>query len=514
MAKWHAMLEYIQFPLKVLFFATVLLGIGNSIINPNISYMWDVKNEVVILISEIMRYSGGFLIQIFPLLVFLVILTRKFEDAVPVFIGFVSYVVISLVILFLENNDAPSYFYGNMLGIQISFHADSIFEEVTRIPYNTGILSLIVAYIITMYSYLKSRHYSMHGILSFIDHDAWAMILSVFFSVLAGIVFAFGWPLVITGINYFYNFLAHDLLSPINLFLYGISERVSAILSLQEIPRSAFWLGELGGSATDNFGIPYLGDVNTWYAYQNLGIVTTNAGHLLTPYYLINIFLIPGFLLGYYSLVDSKRDRKRYFLFFAIAIALSIICGNSLPMEILMLILAPLLYIVYLLIVGLLYAGLQMAGVSIGYWFEGSLMVANPGSLLDLVPFFRNPDMSYSFGMMITIGLTVMLVFFLLTRAYFKHFSVSLFNLSTRKEITHRVVKALGGFENIRVLTSTPDKLTVELHHRDKVDFDALRAEGAYLILESKDGYLIRLGNLSTVVAKEIKKQMKQLPSV
>ena len=112
MAKWHAMLEYIQFPLKVLFFATVLLGIGNSIINPNISYMWDVKNEVVILISEIMRYSGGFLIQIFPLLVFLVILTRKFEDAVPVFIGFVSYVVISLVILFLENNDAPSYFYG------------------------------------------------------------------------------------------------------------------------------------------------------------------------------------------------------------------------------------------------------------------------------------------------------------------------------------------------------------------------------------------------------------------
>ena len=35
MAKWHAMLEYIQFPLKVLFFATVLLGIGNSIINPN-----------------------------------------------------------------------------------------------------------------------------------------------------------------------------------------------------------------------------------------------------------------------------------------------------------------------------------------------------------------------------------------------------------------------------------------------------------------------------------------------
>lgn len=510
MAKWHAMLEYIQFPLKVLFFATILLGIGNSIINPNISYIWDVKNEVVILISEMMRYSGGFLIQIFPLLVFLVVLTRKFEDSVPVFIGFVSYVVLSLVVLFLQNNDAPSYFYGNMLGIQISFHADSIFEEVTRIPYNTGILSLIVSYLITMYSYLKSRHYSMHGILSFIDHDAWAMILSVFFSVLAGIVFAFGWPLVITAINYFYNYLAHDLLSPINLFLYGITERISAVFSLQDIPRSAFWLGELGGSATDNFGIPYLGDVNTWYAYQNLNIVTTNAGHLLTPYYIINIFLIPGFLLGYYSLVDSKKDRRRYFLFFVIAIMLSVICGNSLPMEILMLILAPMLYIVYLLIVGLLYAGLQMAGVSIGYWFQGSLMVANPGSLLDLVPFFRNPDMSYSFGVMFGIGFVVMVIFFFATRSYFKHFAVSLFNMGNRKEIARRVVEALGGLENIRSLTSTPDKITVALNHRDKVNFDSLREEGAYLILESLDGYLIRLGNLSTIVAKEIKKQLKQ----
>lgn len=511
MAKWHAMLEYIQFPLKVLFFATILLGIGNSIINPNISYLWNVNNDIVILISEMMRYSGGFLIQIFPLLVFLVILTRKFEDAVPVLIGFFTYVVISLVVLFLESSDAPSYFYGNMLGIQISFHADSIFEEVVRIPYNTGILSLIAAYAITMYSYVKSRHYSMHGILSFIDHDAWAMLLSAFFAVIAGIVFAFGWPLVIQVIQYLYSFLARDLLNPMNLFLYGIMERISAIFGLQDLPRNAFWLGELGGSATDNFGIPYLGDINTWYAYQNLNIITTNAGHLITPYYIINIFLIPGFLLGYYSLVEGKQDRKRYFLFFILALALSIICGNALPMEIFMLILSPLLYLLYLVVVGFLYAGFQMCGVAVGYWFEGSLMVANPGSLLDLVPFFRNPDMSYTFAVMVGFGVVVFLLFFFATRGYFKRFAISLFNVGNRKEVSQRVIQAIGGLENLRSITSTPDKITVGLHHRDRVDFTALREEGAYLILESKDGYLIRLGNLSTIVAKEIKKEWKNL---
>ena len=223
------MLEYIQFPLKVLFVATMLLSVGNAIINPNVAYLWEVKNEIVIMISEIMRYSGGFLIRIFPLLVFVVVLTRKFEDSVPVFIGLLSYIVINLMILFLNKTDAPSYFYGNMLGMQISFDSESIFGEVIRIPYNTGIFSLLAAYFITMYAYRKSRHYTMHGMLSFIDHDAWAMLLSIAISVVCGIMFAYGWALVILIINNLHEFLSKVLINPMNLFIYGVTERLSAI---------------------------------------------------------------------------------------------------------------------------------------------------------------------------------------------------------------------------------------------------------------------------------------------
>lgn len=511
MARWHAMLEYFQFPLKVLFFATILLGIGNSIINPNVTYLWDVNNETVKLISEMMRYGGGFLIRLFPLLVFLVILTRKFEDSVPVFIGFVTYLIINVIVLFLENTGAASYFYGNMMGIQISFDAESMFGEVVRIPYDTGILSLLLSYVITTRCYLKSRHYTMHGILSFIDHDAWAMILSVIFGILSGIVIAYGWPLVITVINYLYEYIAQDLMNPMNLFLYGIMERISAVFGLQELPRNAFWLSELGGSATDNFGVPFYGDVNTWYAMQNLNIVTTNAGHLITPYYVINIFLIPGFLLGYYSMVSDRKDRRRYFLFFLLAIVMSVACGNAFPMEIFMLILSPMLYVLYLVVVGFLYAGFQMAGVAIGYWFEGTLMVANPGSLFDLFPFFRNPDMMYSLSTIAAVGTGVFILFFFATRGYFRRYAIGLFDISSKREVSERVIGALGGLQNIVSVASTPDKLTVGLHHRDKVNFDLLREEGAYLILESKEGYLIRLGNISTIIAREIKKEMKEV---
>lgn len=511
MTRWHAMLEYIQFPLKVLFAATILLGIGNAIINPNVAYLWEVKNEIVIMICEIMRYSGGFLIRIFPLLVFVVILTRKFEDSVPLIIGLLSYVVMNLMILFLNNMEAPGYFYGSMLGMQLSFDSESVFGEVIKMPYNTGIFTLLAAYAITMYSYRKSRHYSMRGMLSFIDHDAWAMLLGLVLSVAAGILFAYGWTLVIMMIQYVQEFLAKDLINPMNLFIYGITERVSAILGLQDISREAFWFTELGGSATDSFGVLYPGDVNAWYAMQNLQIVTTNAGHLITPYYVINIFLIPGFLLGYLSMVKEKKDRKRYSLFFVIAITLSILCGNALPMEIFMLALAPMLYLLYLLTVGFLFAGFQMLEVAVGYWFKGSLMVANPGSMLDLLLYFRNPEMSYAFSMMVIIGIGVLVLFFLATRIYFHHYAIGLFHFRDRHEICHRVTEALGGMNNIRSVTSTPDKMTVALNHRDKVNFKQLRQEGAYLILESKEGYLIRLGNLSTIIAKEINKELKRM---
>lgn len=511
MARWHAMLEYVQFPLKVLFFATIMLGVGSTIINPNVTYLWDISNKTIILISEIMRYGGGFLIRSFPLLVFIVILTRKFEDSVPVFIGFVSYIIISIIILFLENTNAASYFYGNLMGIQISFDSNSIFGEMVRIPYNTGIFSLLVSYIITTKCYLKSRHYSMHGIFSFIDHDAWAMILSVLFSMIAGVIFAYGWPLIITGINTIFQYLAEDLLNPMNLFLYGIIEHIFSIFGLQDIIHNAFWLGELGGSATDNFGVLYQGDINTWYALQNLQIETASAGQLITPYYVINLFLIPGFLVGYFSLVGDKKDRKRYFLFFLLAIALSIFCGNAFPMEIFMLVLSPLLYLFYLLLIGFIYAGFQMLKVSIGYWFEGSLLVANPGSLFDLLPFLRNPDKVYAILAILIIGVVVFLIFCFATRSYFRRFAIGLLNVGkSSKEISNRVIEALGGCENIISLNSTPDKITVSLVDRDKIAFGQLREEGAYLILESKDGYLIRLGNISTIIAKEIKERMSE----
>ena len=69
----------------------------------------------------------------------------------------------------------------------------------------------------------------------------------------------------------------------------------------------------------------------------------------------------------------------------------------------------------------------------------------------------------------------------------------------------------MGGIDNIIDAQSTPDKLTVELKNRELIDYAVLQSYGAYLILEAKGGYLIRLGNMSTIIRNEILHRSKSV---
>ena len=111
MSKWHSLMEYIQFPLKILFIGTVLLGAGYAVINPNLSVFWSVNNEWIILISELTRYIGALIIAFFPLLVFVHVLSHKFESSTPVAMGLLSYILINVAMIFFLDTSYASYFY-------------------------------------------------------------------------------------------------------------------------------------------------------------------------------------------------------------------------------------------------------------------------------------------------------------------------------------------------------------------------------------------------------------------
>ena len=77
MSKWHSLLEILQFPLKMLFIGTLLLGIGTAVLNPNVTFLWQIDHPVLIQVFELLRYMGASIIYFFPFLVFIHILSHR-----------------------------------------------------------------------------------------------------------------------------------------------------------------------------------------------------------------------------------------------------------------------------------------------------------------------------------------------------------------------------------------------------------------------------------------------------
>lgn len=510
MSKWHSLLEVLQFPLKILFIGTLMLGVGTIVLNQNISFLWQINHSTLINVMEMIQYIGGSIIYFFPFLVFVHLLSHRYESSIIVIIGVLSYLLINISMVFFLNPNLPSYFYHSLFNITtINFDEFSQILEAVRLPYNLGIFGYFFAYWITHACYMRSRKYSIFGITSFVDHDAMAGIMTLLLSILCGIVIAYVWPWTTMLLNRFFEMIANDISNPINLLLYGMFERISAILGLLDIPRQIFWFSDMGGSWLNNVGLKFSGDVAIWTAQRQVGMSSLTTGSFITPYYVINLFIIPSFYIAYYRLCSSKQDKRRYFGFFVIAIALSMLCGNPLPAEIMMLILSPMLYIIYIVIVGLLYAFLQMGHIMIGYNFSEPLMLANPGSGLDLIEYLRNPYVAQSVYRLIFIGLIVGICFYIFSRLYFKKYAFGFFQIVNKDKVCDEIIENLGGIGNIIDVDSAPDKLTVKFVNRELINYDELMKKGAYLVLESKDGYLIRLGNISTIVRDAILEKKK-----
>ena len=83
---------------------------------------------------------------------------------------------------------------------------------------------------------------------------------------------------------------------------------------------------------------------------------------------------------------------------------------------------------------------------------------------------------------------------------YFKKYAFGFFQVVNKDEICETVVNHLGGLDNILEVQSTPDKLNVRYVNKELINYEELKKMGAYMMIESKMGFLFRIGNISTIV--------------
>lgn len=511
MKRWHTFLEVLQFPLKMLFLAILLLGIGNLLTNPVFSSYWTIDNQYVILFAEAFTRIGSFLTVYFPFFFFLRLVSRRNNGITTILIGLMGFFTFTVFTIFFANPTLPQTAYTSYFGISISASKVAELAGKVHYPLQTGVIGVILITITTRLAFKQSRSKSLYGFFSFIDRDIWGMILSFFYAIIAAFIVSVGWQYLFTSIDKISTFIASDITNPINIFIYGVVERILSVFNLPSIIRTPFWFGNLGGTWINMVGETVAGDVNIWTTMISQNLVPATAGRFITPYYVLNIFAIPSLLWAMFSLYTDKMERRRIRFFIIVATLLSMFAGTLLPVEIMLILLCPLLFLFHVLFSGALFGVFQALKVAIGFSYSGSTLIGMPGTLLEFINFARNPNYQHAVMVVCVVGIISAIIYFFVTRIYFKYLAIDLFNSGVMKTYINNTVEAMGGTSNIKMLQSSINRLTIQVFDPTIMSLNKLSELGTYKIVETRAGYSIDFGAGSTMIKRGIEKQIRAL---
>ncbi|MBR2793276.1 MAG: hypothetical protein IKE16_01415 [Solobacterium sp.] len=511
MRNWHSLYEILTFPITVLFFAVFMLGLGNLITNEAYAAFIHFDNDFVVLLANCLMRTGTFLITNFPFLFLVRLVARKSGSATTMtsaVCGYVSYLVVTM---YFSRQDLPSTAYSSILGLSMTTASSATMRGGVHYPLQTGIIATAIVALITLGSFNSSRSRSEYSFFSFISRDTWCVIRTSILSSLAAVAVAWGWPYVIRMLTTAIEYIAKDTTNPVNLMMYGVMDRLLGILNLGTLIRSPFWYSASGGSWISMAGTNIAGDVNIWTSQYEASSLTGMSGRFITPYYVINMFAVPGLLWAMYSLQTDELERRRRRMFYIVTTLMSLFSGCLLPLELSLFLLCPLLFFFHVSFMGILFAVFQSMHVYLGFFYHGtSTMTAMPGTLLEFLSYLQNLNVQNSLIRIAAVGLLSFFIYFFMTRLYFKYLALDLFHTGVKDDVIRGTIESVGGVENIKLIHSGTERLVISLYDSEKLNVNRLKELGAIRVTETKAGYAIGYGSRSTMIRIGITKQMRE----
>lgn len=499
--------ESCRTPIRVAYFGFILVAIGFLIQNPSVNLFYTIRSTTILFIGELCMKIGEIIVMNLPLIFMLSIVCKRANSGSPLVMALVGYFTFLVTTMLFSNQSLSAQAYTTGIGVNSVFNLAS----GTRYPLETGLIgSLIVAYI-TRFSYITSRNRSSYSILVFFNKDTAGIIYNILFCFLAGVVISYVYPFLYNNVQNAVVFISQDLMDPLRLGLYGILDRITSLLGLSNVVRYPFWFTSAGGSLANSLtGQSILGDVNIWTYVKDSITPYVGAGRFITPYYVINMFVVPAFYLGILSSMSDKQERNHYAVVFAFAALLSIVAGNPLPLELLLLFTSPMLFVFYLLLVGGLFAVLLKLNAFLGFQCATTnTAIAMPGSFPDFIINVRNARLVSSMNMIIIVGLLALVVCFVISYIYYHFLAFDLIKTGKADELIDSTIEAVGGKDNISSCGSGLFKINIYINDLEKVSFDLLRDIGARRITETRTGISIEFGSSSTIIAKRIRNRLK-----
>ena len=504
MKKITYLYENCKMPLRVTLFGFVLMAFGFLIRNENVNIFYTFSNTYLLMFADGCAILGQTIISNLPLVFMIYLVCKKANSGVPIVLALVGYFsFLATMTLYVPQNLA-SYFYTSTSGINTAI----TLSGTSKLPLETGFIGSFVVAFITRFSYIRSRHRSSHSLLGFLNKDSAAIIYNIVFCVLAGMAFSYLGPILYTSLNRVITYISRDLSDPARMLLYGFLDRSLSILGLGNAIKYPFWYTSLGGTFQTISGQNVVGDVNIWSYVKDSVNSYIGAGRFVTPYYVINLFMVPACYLGIFTSISDKEERAHFIVSLIALSLLSIICGSSLPLELFLLFTSPLLLLGFVFIASLVYAYLTYAGIYLGSSISTSTVTALPGSFPDFIINIRSINHYDAIMSIVFVGVVAFLVTLLVVYFYYHHFAYNFVNTSRAKEETNEIIKRLGGIDNIISASAGLMCVNFTVKDSESINIEELSKLEIAKIYETKNGFSMELGSSSYIIAKMVTSEL------
>lgn len=475
------------FPISILSFMAIFLGISAALQNPNIiSILPFLKGKTIQIFLGFIRKLAGIPFAQLPLLFAMAIplgIVKK-DKEVAVYSAVIGYISLLVGMSYLlqiqgytqETTSIQYLMEKNGLSQTEATLNNSLFTNVLGIfVYNMNVIGGIIAGVFAVILHNKFRQIELHPSLSFYSGKRFVPIINALIMPFIGMILVFIWPFINNGIMRVGGVIAN--LHLIGIFLYGFIEKAINPTGLHHILNQAFRFTALGG-IENVAGKTQVGALNIYFAQlENHLPFSPNATQYLAGGKILHmVFGMPAAVYAIYkcALPQHKKKVLKYFLPGVTAVILT---GITEPIEFTYIFISPILWFVNSILAGLAFLLPAIYKVEIGNiqgglidWFVfGVLQGAQTKWYIYLIlgPLF---SLSYYF-----IYLFIIKKFNIMTLGRnINDFSENESTLQ-KDSIAKNIVDGLGGVGNIVEVDNCISRLRVEIKDKNKIDESLIR---------------------------------------
>lgn len=477
------------FPISILSFMAIFLGLSAALQNPNITKFVPFLNAQWIQISLglIRRLAGlpfGYLPLLFAMAIPLGMVKRDRE--VAVYSSVVGYIAMLIGMSYILNvqgvnaNTTSVKYLMDTFGLdetQATLQSSSYSNVLGIFVYNMNVVGGIVAGLFGVLIHNKFRQTELHPSLTFYSGKRFVPIAAALIMVFVGMALVFIWPIINGAIISLGSVISG--LKIFGVFLYGFIEKLINPTGLHHILNQAFRFTALGGVETVA-GKVQVGALNIYLAEleNHLPFSPRATEYLAQGKILHMVFGMPAVVFALYKCA-LKENQQKVMKYFIPGLTAVILTGITEPIEFTYIFISPILWFVNSILAGLSFMLPAMLGVTIGNiqggiidWFVFGVLQGTATKwyvYLFLGPIF--------FGIYYIVYSYIIKKFNILTVGRsasdfdeVEEETITVKDLSKEQnEMAQLLVDGLGGLDNIVDVDNCISRLRVEIKDKDRV---------------------------------------------